>query len=403
MGSGIRFTVIIPTRERSDVLRYCLDTVSAQKYDQLTIIVSDNFSQDNTRQVVESFHDARIKYINTGKRLSMSHNYEFALRHVTDGWVTVVGDDDGLLPGALNTVADVIARTGCQAVMSDVCRYNWPGTHDNEDCLVVPLRQGIEIRSARTWLGKVLRGETGYMDLPFLYTGGFVDVQVVNKARSSQGEFYRSLNPDLYSAVAFASLLDNYVMLKEPVAVAGLSAHSTGASAIGANKNKESANKFLSEENIPFDARLLNKDWPRYIPQSMAIYVYECYLQSVHIHHDVLKIKMEDQLGVALARCPKNDYDALRAYCMEIAERNEVSMAVVDRKEKIYSQGRFFRDLGERLYRSLNYRILSGKEFGIRNVHEACLLAKVVFLSETRYAGWRLKKLFQGIRKVFKI
>ncbi len=403
MGTGIKFTVIVPTRERPDVLRHCLRTIVAQKHDGLTIIVSDNFSQDNTKQVVESFCDLRIKYINTGKRLSMSHNYEFALGHVTDGWVTVVGDDDGLLPGALDIVADVIVKTGCQAVVSDVCRYNWPGTQDNEDCLVVPLRQGMELRNARAWLGKVLRGETGYMALPFLYTGGFIDVKVINKARSSQGAFYFSLNPDLYSAVAFASVLNNYVMLREPVAVAGLSAHSTGASAIGAKKNKEPANKFLSEGNIPFHPWLINKDWPKYIPQSMAIYVYECYLQSAHIHHDLLKIKMVDQLGVALSMCPKNDYEALRMYCVEIAERNGVSMAAVDRKEKACSQGKALKNLGERLYRSLNYRVLSGKEFGVHDVYEAAVLAKAVFLLETRYAGWRFKKLFQGLKKVFKI
>ena len=118
MRTSVKFTIIIPTRERADVLVHSLHTVVAQDYEDLTIIVSDNFSQDNTKQVVDSFHDPRIKYINTGRRVSMSHNWEFALSHVKDGWVSIIGDDDGLMPGALTTVADIIRKTGCQAITS---------------------------------------------------------------------------------------------------------------------------------------------------------------------------------------------------------------------------------------------------------------------------------------------
>jgi cellulose synthase/poly-beta-1,6-N-acetylglucosamine synthase-like glycosyltransferase len=65
----IKFNVIIPTRERMDTLRHCLRTVVAQDYDPLNIIVSDNFSQDGTREVVAEFNDPRITYVNTGRRV----------------------------------------------------------------------------------------------------------------------------------------------------------------------------------------------------------------------------------------------------------------------------------------------------------------------------------------------
>lgn len=57
----------------------------------------------------------------------MSHNWEFALSHIADGWVTIVGDDDGLLPGSLQKVAALIRSTGTLAVQSATCRYQWPG------------------------------------------------------------------------------------------------------------------------------------------------------------------------------------------------------------------------------------------------------------------------------------
>ena len=51
------FTVIIPTRERSDTLQHALHTCVIQDYDNLEILISDNLSQDHTREVVESYKD----------------------------------------------------------------------------------------------------------------------------------------------------------------------------------------------------------------------------------------------------------------------------------------------------------------------------------------------------------
>ncbi len=56
-----KLTVIIPTRERADTLFHTLRTVLEQEYENLEIIVSDNASIDNTRQVVSQFTDVRLR------------------------------------------------------------------------------------------------------------------------------------------------------------------------------------------------------------------------------------------------------------------------------------------------------------------------------------------------------
>ena len=83
-----RISIIIPTRERCDTLKYTLKTCLIQDDGNLDIIVSDNFSQDATKGVVQSFSDKRIQYINPGKRLSMSHHWEFALWFSSDPYRT---------------------------------------------------------------------------------------------------------------------------------------------------------------------------------------------------------------------------------------------------------------------------------------------------------------------------
>ena len=152
-------TVIIPTRQRADVLEHSLKTCRTQNYDNLTILVSDNFSDDHTRDVVLAAPDPRVKYINTGRRLSMSGNYEFALSQVADGLVTIIGDDDGLLPGAVRRVADIASDTKFRAIRSDTCLYRWPSLRRSEfGTLAVPLRQGYEVRQSEKWLSAVMKG-----------------------------------------------------------------------------------------------------------------------------------------------------------------------------------------------------------------------------------------------------
>ena len=82
-----KFTILIPTRERADTLYHTIRACLNQTYSNYEVIVSDNYSQDNTYDVVHSFSDSRLKYINTGKRMSMSENFDFALSYVSDGYV----------------------------------------------------------------------------------------------------------------------------------------------------------------------------------------------------------------------------------------------------------------------------------------------------------------------------
>src|SRR5439155_1133874 len=138
-----KFTIIIPTRERCDTLRWCLETCTEQNYDDLEIIVSDNFSQDGTRQIVESNHDKRIRYINTGKRLSMAHNYEFALSHATGDYVTIIGDDDGMIVNVLDEISQIVEELQPGILTWDKATYVWPNYHNEleRDLLILPYRR----------------------------------------------------------------------------------------------------------------------------------------------------------------------------------------------------------------------------------------------------------------------
>lgn len=258
INSNPKFTVIIPTRERCDTLRWSLKTCVEQNYENLEILVSDNFSQDASREVVASYTDQRIRYINTGKRLSMSHNWEFALAHATGDYVTIIGDDDGLMPNGLDYAREVINDTGTDALICKKPLYYWPNVRadDYRNVLVVSTEDTLEKKDS----GQVLENVTRFRamdDLPMIYDG-FVKKDVLDRVKAMSGRFFNSQVPDYYSGIALLGALPDYYHSLRPFLIQGISGHSIGASyLVQSATTATAANRFYAEENIPFHPNLI--------------------------------------------------------------------------------------------------------------------------------------------------
>jgi glycosyltransferase involved in cell wall biosynthesis len=300
--------VIIPTRERADVLRSTLATVTMQDYANLRIIVSDNASTDDTAGVVERASDSRIVYLNTGRRLSMTHNWEFALSAVDDGWVIVIGDDDGLLPGSITEVAALIQRTGALAVRSRMCTYDWPSVHGNaHGQLIVPLGSCTEQRSSAAWLEAVLSGRRKYTELPMVYDGGAIHISLFRRIRDALGSFFQASSPDVSSAAAVASVTDSYVFSRRPFVIAGTSRHSIGTShfATGSRRDESAAKRFAAEGNPPFHPEMpLHEDGG--YPLSLHALFYEAWLHCAALRPEAPATDHARQLEVILATSGKH-------------------------------------------------------------------------------------------------
>jgi hypothetical protein len=247
-----KFTVVIPTRDRAATLGSTLKTCLRQNYPNYEIIVSDNLSDDNTREIVTSLGDPRIRYINPGRRLSMSGNFEFALRHVNEGFLMFIGADDGLMPDAIS-YADQLARQ--HNVLAVSCRqatYGWPNFPDPSMAgrfLLSYATKHTEIRQADEWIRHSLRFAAHYcFDLPNLYCG-FVHKSVVDQAMVD-ATYFHSRTPDAYSALATAIYLDRYAFSHIPFVIAGASPASTGWSQLHRIGSDKESKKFESENDI---------------------------------------------------------------------------------------------------------------------------------------------------------
>jgi glycosyltransferase involved in cell wall biosynthesis len=102
-------SVIIPTLNRADILRSCLDAIACQTAapDTFEIIIVDNNSTDHTRDVVRGFGDANpkltIRYLlETAPGASAARNC--GVRAATGGTLFFVDDDSIAAPEWLETL-----------------------------------------------------------------------------------------------------------------------------------------------------------------------------------------------------------------------------------------------------------------------------------------------------------
>ena len=273
--SAPRISVVVPTRDRCDTLVASLRTCLDQDYEHCEIIVSDNLSNDGTKEHVTAIRDPRVRYVRTEWRLGMSQNWEFALSHVTGDYVTFVGDDDALLPGALKELSEIIHQTGTHAVTWRAAAYVWPNSiHElSRNLLFIPRKGRLERRATPRYLQQVLDFQRGYSELPVIYKG-IAKTDVMRQIASlSRGRFFQSLNPDLYSAIALSLVLPEYYYSATPFSINGTSAHSNSASQLSPSLGDLAAKTFMAEDNIPF-----HKDLE--FAASMSLAVAESFFQA---------------------------------------------------------------------------------------------------------------------------
>lgn len=91
-------TIVIPTLNRARFLGQAIDSVLKQTHSNLILTIVDNASTDDTKDIVYSFLDPRIRYVCNKDRLSMIDNWNYAINLCDSEYVCILGDDDKLFP-----------------------------------------------------------------------------------------------------------------------------------------------------------------------------------------------------------------------------------------------------------------------------------------------------------------
>lgn len=224
--------IVIPTKNRADTLFYSIQTAINQKYGNYEIIVSDNFSSKDTADLIEKLNHPKIRYQRSDRPLAMLNSWEFALSSIAEpGYVHVMGDDNGLLPGALQRVNNIIKNTRTEIVHGDVVDYIWPDKLTGQCSLSIPLAKNVLSVNSRKSLKSAFDQIIGFSRLPTINIS-FVHTSVIDKARAyGAGRYFMASNPDVYSSFINAFCVDSFIYSNRPLIINGGSWHSNGNSA----------------------------------------------------------------------------------------------------------------------------------------------------------------------------
>jgi len=120
------FSIVIPTRDRSDLVKSLIWSVLQQSYRDLEIIVCDNSSNNLTQDVLNKFKDDRLINIRTGN-LGMSENYNVGINSVSGKYLMCISDKGILKKGALSYLHKLIITKNYKCITWALDNFVYPG------------------------------------------------------------------------------------------------------------------------------------------------------------------------------------------------------------------------------------------------------------------------------------
>lgn len=106
----IEISIIIATFNAAKTLKKCLDSIVLQLSDSAELIIIDGASKDQTVDIIRSY-GANITYYISEPDKGIYDAWNKGIRGARGKWISFIGADDVLLPGAIKTYLEMIHAT----------------------------------------------------------------------------------------------------------------------------------------------------------------------------------------------------------------------------------------------------------------------------------------------------
>ncbi len=233
----MKFSILLPTRNRLELLKYAIETVRRQDYEDWEIIVSDNFSEQDISGYVRSLGDQRIKYYRTDNFVPVTDNWNNALEKSTGDYVIMLGDDDGLMKGYFTVLSDVIKKYHHpDFIYISAFLYAYPGVLPGfPEGFLQPYGYAtfLKKREEPYWLEKEKTIELVKHSMNFRVLFGYnmqfsvISRKLINTLKE-KGAFFQSPYPDYYATNAMLLKAERVLVLPKPMVTIGISPKSFG-------------------------------------------------------------------------------------------------------------------------------------------------------------------------------
>ena len=102
------FTIAIPTFNRAQWLRGCVDAALSQTFGSFEVIVSDNASTDETAEVLGQLRDPRLRVIRQTRNIGPIPNWNACLDAAHGTYLVILCDDDHVAPHLLERCGSLL-------------------------------------------------------------------------------------------------------------------------------------------------------------------------------------------------------------------------------------------------------------------------------------------------------
>ena len=388
-----RFSIVIPTYNREDLVGYTIQSVLKQTFADFEIIVCDNCSTDDTAKVVRQHNDARVKYVKPPRHMVIADNWEFARSHASGDLIIMLGDDDALLGSALERFAEAATRHEADFLFCRTVEYRdlgFPGAGRNTlDC--PPFAGSSRKISVEEFLNPLFSCRLVFDMHPSSFFFGRAIGDTVAKRC---GRFFQTNGVEYCAWPMAAAFAKGIALVDLPLSICGRTKKSWGSNLILANPGKQNMQKFIDDvEHTRKHAPLTNFTMANLraegvltakalFPQEFQNYQFD---EQQYMVDTWVELKSRKSLGVDVSREMQDLVDHLEKYPHVLKKVvNEEQADTSDRKPLWQRVRKSIGDVGLRDVRDRKAnRVkvqggdirsgfkISGDDFGFSNIVEA--------------------------------
>ena len=163
-------TIVIPTWNRKPLVSVAIDSICSQIGDKsVEVYVSDHGSTDGTFEMLKEKHWPMLRLFVCGRieQPDFSDNFQFSFGLAESEWTWTFGDDDFMIPGALERVLPLLTKERSFLHVGEAARSR----------STLELREGSLID---------LCNDLGFLDITGFITGNIVRTEKLKEAVNSE-------------------------------------------------------------------------------------------------------------------------------------------------------------------------------------------------------------------------
>jgi glycosyltransferase involved in cell wall biosynthesis len=116
-----KISIIIPTYNRAKIISKAIQSCLEQAYNSIEIIIIDDCSKDNTKEVIKKIKDMRIKYIKLLSHKGASYSRNIGIKKAKGRYISFLDSDDISLPEKLKIQINNLIKHNSDL---DFCKVN---------------------------------------------------------------------------------------------------------------------------------------------------------------------------------------------------------------------------------------------------------------------------------------